>query len=285
MQLISCHNGKIHALGEDALRAAAPAGTFRSGLAALDELAPGGAFARGAVHELLSEPEHGRPLFLAALLARAAMGMRAGSGMGGPPTSSSFVDSLHDDCEREEDQDHGRAAHATNALIWLDPSRDLYPPALHAMGLPLDRLFMVRTPVAEQAWAIAECLRCRGVSAVVAAPPRLDRVGARRLQLAAERGGGAGILLRPAGKASCDYAAATRWLVSPAAASETTQRWKIQLIHGHGGRVGQSVLLEYSRDTAQTRALRLPDQLADRPGRQAPRPSFRGAGAELALAV
>jgi hypothetical protein len=75
MQLISCHNGKIHALGEDGLRSATPAGTFRSGLAALDDLLPGGAFARGAVHELLSAPEHGRPLFLAALLAKAAMGV------------------------------------------------------------------------------------------------------------------------------------------------------------------------------------------------------------------
>src|SRR5215211_7116127 len=75
MQLISCHNGKIHAIGEDALRAASPAGTFRSGLPALDELAPGGAFARGAVHELLSAPEHGRPMFLAALLAKAALGV------------------------------------------------------------------------------------------------------------------------------------------------------------------------------------------------------------------
>src|SRR3954471_7439947 len=102
MQLISCHNGKIHAIGEDALRAAAPAGAFRSGLAALDELAPGGAFARGAVHELLAAPEHGRPLFLAALLARAAMGVRVGSGMSGPPMSS-FDVSLHNGCEEEED--------------------------------------------------------------------------------------------------------------------------------------------------------------------------------------
>jgi hypothetical protein len=270
MQLISSHNGKIHALGEDELRAAAPGGTFRSGLAALDDLLPGGAFARGAVHELLSDPAAGRPRFQAALLAQAAMGVRGG--MGGLPAS--LDDSpLHDGCEDDDEAPNdGQAPHAAEALIWLDPSRDLYPPALHAMGVPLDRLYMVRTPAADQAWAIAECLRCRGVAAVVAAPPRLDRVGARRLQLAAEQGGGAGLLLRPTGAASGDYAAATRWLVAPAPGSETVQRWRIQLIHGHGGRVGETVLLEYSRDTAETRALRLPEQLADRPRRPAPGP-------------
>jgi hypothetical protein len=299
MQLISCHNGKIHALGEDGLRSATPAGTFCSGLAALDDLLPGGAFARGAVHELLSAPEHGRPLFLAALLAKAAMGVGRGEVASYELRVASEDEETEESDGRESNsqlatdnsQLSSQLPHASNALIWLDPSRELYPPALHAMGVPLDRLYMVRTPIAEQAWAIAECLRCRGVAAVVAAPPRLDRVGARRLQLAAERGGGAGLLLRTTGPLSGDYAAATRWLVAPAPGAATVQRWRVQLIHGHGGQVGRSVLLEYSRDTAQTRALRVPDQLADRPGGAAVSPRVRAGGfrsarrAELAAAV
>src|SRR5204863_337236 len=104
-------------------------------------------------------------------------------------------------------------------------------------------------------------------------PPNLSRVEARRLQLAAERGGGVGVLLRLAGRASAEYAAATRWLVRPAAGERTVQRWSVQLIHGHGGRVGQAVFLEHSRESGlitatshrQADPVRAPDQLANRP--------------------
>lgn len=254
MQLISCHNGKLHALGEGALRAAAPAGSFNTGLAALDELLPSGGFARGAMHELLFAPPDPRPLFLATLLAkRASDPLGQESGVRGQESG--------DPQPLDGPAPASAPSSGAGALVWLDPERDIYPPALAAMGVSLDRLYLVRSKVAEQAWAVAECLRCRGVAAVVAAPPRLSRVEARRLQLAAERGGGVGLLLRPAGKASTEFAAATRWIVSPAPGERTLQRWKVQLIHGHGGRVGKTVFLEYSRET---RTVRASETVADR---------------------
>jgi protein ImuA len=161
---------------------------------------------------------------------------------------------------------------ASGAVICCDSTATLYPPAIAAMGIPLDRLYLLHpAAVVEQTWAIAECLRCRGVAAVVASiSSRLSRVEVRRLQLAAERGGGVGILLRPSSaNLSSEYAAATRWLVTPARGERTVQRWKMQLIHGHGGRVGQAVFLEYHRDTAQTTAVRAIEQLADRSGETA----------------
>jgi len=182
-----------------------------------DALAPGGALRRGAVHEILSEPSDGTPLFFAMLLARC-----------------------------------GNAA-----VVWCDPRRRLYPPALAAHGIPLERLFLLRPRNrAEQTWAVAECLRCKGVAAVVASVDYpLSRVEARRLQLSAERGGGVGLLLRPLGNVSSELAAATRWLVRPVAGERTVQRWSVQLVHGHGGRVGEAVVLEYSRETNSVRAV------------------------------
>ena len=61
-------------------------------------------------------------------------------------------------------------------------------------------------------------------------------------------------MVRPHTAASRHHAAATRWLVEPARGERTVQRWKIQLIHGHGGLLNQSVYLEYSRETHRVRA-------------------------------
>jgi protein ImuA len=230
MQLISAHQGRLLTL--DAARLQNASGrSFRTGLDALDALAPGGAFACAAVHELLSHNAKSKPLFVATLLARSTTG---------------------------------------GAIIWSDPDHTLFPPALVAHGVSLDRLYLLRPKPADQTWAVAECLRSRGVAAVVAALPQLSRIEARRLQLAAEQGGGVGIFLRPPGRASEIYAAATRWLVRPAPGERTIQRWNIQLIHGHGGRLGHTVTLECCRENHLVRAF---ETMADRPAQKTKPPA------------
>lgn len=226
MRWITAQHGQLQTLLEGSLESDRGK-TFSSGLEALDELAPGGAWNRGAVHEFLSEGGM-VPAFPALLIARAAI-------------------------KRPE----GEAA-----IIWCDPLKRFYPPAAAALGVPLRRLYLLHTAEAkEQLWAIGQCLRCGGVGATVAALGRLSQLEARRLQLAAEAGGGIGVLLRPAGSSSRIYAAATRWLVSRAAGDNVVQRWRLQLVHGHGGRVGEGVYLEHSRETNLVRAT---FELADR---------------------
>jgi protein ImuA len=196
--------------------------SFRTELSAIDDLLPHRRFAREAIHEILSEPGQPVPKFFALLLARATSGV----------------------------------------IIWCDPQQTLYPPAIAAAGVPLEKLYLLHPKnQADQSWAIAECMRCKGVGATIAQIPRLSRLEARRLQLSAERGGGVGLLLRPFDRNASTYAAATRWLVSSIPGLRSVQRWKIQLIHAHGGRIGQTVILEHSRETNLVRAV---EQLADR---------------------
>jgi hypothetical protein len=147
-------------------------------------------------------------------------------------------------------------------IIWCDAHGDLYPPALASLGFDLIRTYLLHPQSdSDEAWAVTECLRCRGVGAVIASPRRISRIQARRFQLAAETGGSVGIFLRPRGRGDNIYAAATRWLVSPHPGERTTQRWKIQLLHGHGGRIGQAVFLEFCRETHSVRAFeKLPDR-------------------------
>ena len=206
---------------------------FCTGLRAFDELAPAGTFRRGAAHELLSEPRQPAPQSVALCLALAA-------------------------CRRKD---------TCGTVVWSDPTRAVYPPALAAAGLDLRQLILIRpASSADELWALAECLRCPGVGATIAHVGRLTRVEARRLQLAAGRGGGVGLFLRSADpRLTAHYAAATRWLTRPVPGSDDVQRWSVELVHGHGGRVGESVLLEVSRDTGTIHAVRPPAAMADRP--------------------
>src|SRR6478672_2799895 len=70
MRLVSAHNGRLlTSLRSEEL---ALEKTFVTGLDALDDLAPRGRFARGAIHELLVDPAEGLSQFVAMMLARAA---------------------------------------------------------------------------------------------------------------------------------------------------------------------------------------------------------------------
>jgi protein ImuA len=221
MQFVSCHNGQIFKTSAATITSSKNR-TFVTGLSAIDALMPGGGFPRGSVHEILSDPNYGTPRFFALLLAKSLGGV----------------------------------------IVWCDPDGTLYPPAVAAAGVPMEKLYLLHPKTqADQSWAIAECMRCKGVSATIAQVGKLSRIEARRLQLAAEQGGGIGILLRAMDRNASVYAAASRWLVSPAQGLRTVQRWKIQLIHAHGGRIGQTVILEHHRET---NTLRAAEQLADR---------------------
>jgi hypothetical protein len=270
MRLISCHDGKLLTLNSE-LAASSSRQGFATGLKPLDQLLPGGLFARGAVHELLNERQDPRALTFAMLLARSGTGASpVAMAVSAPQTIlSSDEEAVRSadpaSCDPYRCAQHDTIAstlnpplstlHSPSSLVIIDPAREIYPPAIAAMGIGLEHVYFLHPlDAADQVWAIAECLRCRGVSAVIASPPPLSRIDARKLQLAAERGGGIGILLRTLGQ-SPHYAAATRWHVRPAPGQRTLQRWNIQLLHAPGGQVGQSVLLELSRQTLQLRAI------------------------------
>lgn len=215
MKLISCHHGMLQELVGESLTSHASG--FSTDLGAWDSLLPARLFSKAAIHELLSEKENARGFFPASFLARQAAAQRG-------------------------------------AIVWCETVPNLYPPALAASDFPLDRLFLVRaTSEKDLIWAAGEALRCKGVAATIANLGKLSRIQARRLQLAAEEGGGVGIFMRPK-KLATEYAAATRWLVRPARGDGAVQRWSLQLLHGHGGRVGHSIILEAGRETDSVRA-------------------------------
>lgn len=184
----------------------------------------GTGLATGAIHEVLADPD-------------------AGSGTGSTGTFAALIASAV------------LTAKPGGWIVWSDPHHTLYPPALVKAGVALERLLILRPcSPQDELWAVAECMRCTGVAATVAHMGKLTPVQARRLQLAAEQGGGIGVLVRPDDARATNYAAATRWRVSACVSSAMSQRWNVELVYGHGGRVGQRFVLEVDRETGRASA-------------------------------
>jgi hypothetical protein len=140
------------------------------------------------------------------------------------------------------------------ALVVLDRRRSFYPPAAVALGVPLEQVLVVRADrMEDELWACDQALRCTGVAAVWGAFDQLHSRWFRRLQLAAESGGGIGHLLRPArarGWPSWSYA---QFLVQslPAREDQTMgepaprgRRWRVELTRCHGLARGGAVEVE-----------------------------------------
>jgi hypothetical protein len=114
------------------------------------------------------------------------------------------------------------------ALAWLSrqdlwiafvaPPHLPYAPALSAAGIDLARVVMIRPEKSSDIlWAMEQALRSGSCSAVLAWLPFLNERGARRLQLAAEAGGGWGVYFSPATPATALSPAALRLALSPTA--------------------------------------------------------------------
>ncbi|MCA9191893.1 MAG: hypothetical protein KDB03_09030 [Planctomycetales bacterium] len=99
-------------------------------------------------------------------------------------------------------------------VVVVDPQQQFYPPAMLGLGIPLEKLIMVRPEnQADMLWAIDQALRTRAVAAVVADVVSLDDKSARRIQLAAERGGSLALLLRNSSARRGQTWADFQWLV------------------------------------------------------------------------
>jgi len=83
-------------------------------------------------------------------------------------------------------------------VVWLAAGEPPCGMGLAAAGLASEALLLVHAPRRrDRLWALEETLRCRDVAVVVAELDRIDMTAGRRLSLAAEAGGAAGLLIPP----------------------------------------------------------------------------------------
>jgi protein ImuA len=104
---------------------------------------------------------------------------------------------------------------------------------LARFGLTPERMTVVRARGrAEVMAAFEEALRRRGVVCAVVEIACLSLATSRRLRVAAEAGGGAGLVLRPEAS-PLPNAALTRWCAEPGAGGGVS--WRLTLRHAQGG--------------------------------------------------
>jgi len=206
-----------------------------------------GGLARGAVHEWYAERP---PLSLLVHLARRglACGARERDDSGSRvlwigrevwPYPRVLADDLELRSRDAEDRlpDAGDEAALHVEALELVPRMPRTTRSAERRPDLLARSLFVDAPFgALRLWAIESALRSPAVAAVVAHGQGLDMAATRRLQLAAEAGGGLGLLARPLAERGGLSAAATRWWVRRlrARAEPARPSWTLALVRRKG---------------------------------------------------
>jgi protein ImuA len=201
-------------------KASAADQTKSVGLGRIEKAFPGGVFPRGVIHEFLNfSPEHSAASdgFIAGLLS-VLMGEGA-------------------------------------ACAWISSSRKVYPASLKAFNADPERIIFMDVESEKDAlWIMEEALKTEGLAAVVAEVSTLSLVESRRLQLAVEKSGVTGFILRRDAKALSSTIATARWKITPLP-SETEDglpglgfpRWNVELLKVRSGMPG-SWTMEWAAD-------------------------------------
>ena len=141
--------------------------------------------------------------------------------------------------------------------VWavVDPTGEFHSPAVRGWGIPLESLLLLRpASIADIAWTVEQSLRCSAVGVTWAEAETLpDRV-LQRWKIAAESGGGVGVLFRPARMQQQTSWADVRWLVLPRpAVSATGRRVRVELLNCRGTFAGGAVELDVNDATGDVR--------------------------------
>lgn len=139
--------------------------------------------------------------------------------------------------------------------VAIDPERSFSPIAWLSQ-VEDDRRMIVIHPEQgrDTLWGWEQALRCRGVAVVIGWLDRLSPQAYRRLKLAAETGGGIGLLLRPMKHRAQPSWADVRLAVQPRPSRSAEGRTvSLELVHCRGGLGGNAIELEIDDETGDVR--------------------------------
>jgi hypothetical protein len=139
--------------------------------------------------------------------------------------------------------------------VIVDEEQAFHPAFLAALGIDLEQVLMIRPGSKDLWWALEQSLRCRGVAVTVGWLGRAPNRILRRLQLAAETGGGLGVFFRPevvrAEPAWCQARLLVRAMPSPA--DSAARRARIEVLYVKGGQGDGMVEVDFHEETGDVR--------------------------------
>ncbi|WP_407430640.1 ImuA family protein [Arcticibacter sp.] len=139
--------------------------------------------------------------------------------------------------------------------VWISTSRKLYPASLRTFNVDPERIiFMDVSKEQDVLWIMEESLKCDALCAVVAEINSLNVTESRRLQLAVEKNGVTGFILRKNPRKAISNIATARWRISPLPSYNEEEmpgigfpRWNVELLKVRNGTLG-SWELEWAGD-------------------------------------
>jgi protein ImuA len=147
-------------------------------------------------------------------------------------------------------------------VVLVDATGDVYSRGIKEMGLD-PRQFITVRPANERLtlWALEQSLRCPAVATTLCRlGPRLATTVARRIKLAAEAGGGVGLLIRPIAREPPFTDARVKVRPVRSQSRETLcPRWEVESLYIRNGREGERCVVEV---TADARLVLAPSELA-----------------------
>ncbi len=142
------------------------------------------------------------------------------------------------------------------AVIWITPSKNIFPPALKMFGIDPSRIvFIELKKETDLLWTMEEALKCGGLAAVVGEIPELSFTVSRRFQLAVEQSLVTGFVLRSNPRNIHANALVSRWQINSLPSESYDDlpgicfpRWKIELLKIRNGKPG-TWQLEWAEDS------------------------------------
>jgi len=134
----------------------------------------------------------------------------------------------------------------SGACVWISRQDQLFPPGFAAFGLEPHRILFIRLKRDKDiCWATEAALQVAGVAGVVSELSDLDFIVSRRLQLAVEKSGVTGFILRQKPRNLTATACVSRWQIKPIASyypgslpGVGVPCWQVDLLKIKGGKPG-----------------------------------------------
>ena len=133
----------------------------------------------------------------------------------------------------------------SGACVWISRQNNLFPPGFTTFGLEPHRILFIHLKRDKDiCWATEAALQVAGIAGVVSELPELDFTASRRLQLAVEKSGVTGFILREKPRNINSTACVSRWQIAPTASYSQgvpgvgVPCWQVDLLKIKGGKPG-----------------------------------------------